>query len=748
MIYRDSFRILSDEEKAQYKFDFCELCEFYECELVGEYEQYKKSHNRCFKSQISESKSRLVLNVTATPLKENKNFQNSDSVINVKAVPLDKGNVISEFNRVPTVSYHSSSFEESESGTDVLSYDQSKLKDRCFMSFRHVYQVECGRQRVTEGIGEHFKVEINGYDGTIKENTTDRWEPSQPVFISAQTGQGKNFFIENTLIPYVKKLDHDNKTKQKVLILSNRLALKQQVKNRLNGNSDSDAENEEVYHPYDEYADVMTYQSILRRKKELEHTQRDAHARYIFVICDEAHFFTSDAMFNPHTQEILSTIISMFQNAVRVYMSATPYECLEYIIKYENERQNTLNSGKPQDKWKGEMMVFYHFKRNYSYLDVKTYSFMEELYDEIVESVCRRREKWLIFIDDKEKCSKVKAELEKTANNKKGCSLVIEGDGENKKVEKVFAVDADSKKNPTYQEIVNKERLNKDTYVLISTSVLDYGVNLTGINNIIVSDMSKVKCLQMVGRARVSDINDRKTLYLKRFNADEVDKQIENLGKQQDAYHSYELAYDELGRPRDCSDTYRFFEKYYNGSEKDWKDAKHWFGRPIDKPLNLYLNKIAKSLVDDKLISQYRFIKNEMIEESSKDGTSQGQKGTICTGQKYLEHQLSWFGKIYCEEDDITFADKEKAKKDIIAFFEGYIVDNREMDKNDQKIFRTKFTELSDAVFGRKDPNKERIYSITKINSILEEESINYRVVSRSSYWVVEKYNWEIEDSE
>ena len=90
----------------------------------------------------------------------------------------------------------------------------------------------------------------------------------------------------------------------------------------------------------------------------------------------------------------------------------------------------------------------------------------------------------------------------------------------------MYVVDANSKKEPIYQEIVKNERLNKDTYVLISTSVLDNGVNLTGIKNIVVSDMDKSKCMQMVGRARVSDINDRKTLYMKRFCADEADKRI------------------------------------------------------------------------------------------------------------------------------------------------------------------------------------------------------------------------------
>ena len=34
MVQRDNFGMISDEEKAQYKFGFCENCPFYECELV------------------------------------------------------------------------------------------------------------------------------------------------------------------------------------------------------------------------------------------------------------------------------------------------------------------------------------------------------------------------------------------------------------------------------------------------------------------------------------------------------------------------------------------------------------------------------------------------------------------------------------------------------------------------------------------------------------------------------------------
>lgn len=87
--------------------------------------------------------------------------------------------------------------------------------------------------------------------------------------------------------------------------------------------------------------------------------QKNPNSKYIYVICDEAHFFTSDALFNPDTKNILSAIVQVFQDAVRVYMSATPYECLKYIINAEDEyKEKYLNWNKPQHKWASAQMAF------------------------------------------------------------------------------------------------------------------------------------------------------------------------------------------------------------------------------------------------------------------------------------------------------------------------------------------------------------------------------------------------------
>jgi len=186
MINNNNFELGSKRRSERCEFDFCQCCEFYPCELVGEYLHFRNVHaDPADDDSCSPPIIRAVVKSVDDPKKVS---------IAVSATPL--GSV-----------------------SDAVSYNQEEIKDGCMMSQRYVCQVECDRQRVTEGIGNHYKVEVT-HDFSIREGIEDRWEPSQPVFISAQTGQGKNYFIEHTLIPYVKELNYTYRTKLKVLILS------------------------------------------------------------------------------------------------------------------------------------------------------------------------------------------------------------------------------------------------------------------------------------------------------------------------------------------------------------------------------------------------------------------------------------------------------------------------------------------------------------------------------------------------
>lgn len=609
-----------------------------------------------------------------------------------------------------------SSTTEIVSDMEFLPYSQNHLRNGCDMS--KFESIECGSVYVSEGIGEDFKINIRSHNFKIESDfdkwnpeKPNRWEPRQPVFISAQTGKGKNHFIENTLIPYVRELNIEKNVAQKVLIISNRIALRLQIQDRLNGSIDTQDSEEATIRSYKECADVISYQSLLNMLDRLKRKQAKENrlSSYTFVICDEAHFFTADAIFNHDTEKILYAIVNTFKDAIRIYMTATPYESLKHIRDYEHKYIEKSING-----------VFYHFKRDYSYLDVKYYSQYSELIDIIVESVNmgKNSEKWLIFIDDIGQIESFKSILDE-CNGMKG---------------KVFAIDAKSKNNRTYQEMIKNEEFAGQIRVLITTSVIDNGVNFRGIQNIVVSDMSKAKCLQMVGRARVANEDDKMILYLKRFDEKYVEKRIKYLEKQQDAYHDYELT------ARTGSFQDKFIKKYYHGEEKDWKNARHWFGRQQGEQDEIYPNEIARSLVKE-LVESYRVILDEM---------KRTDEGYPLPGQNYLEHQLSWFGKKYDSSNDITLADKNKFEKEFIAFLELYVKGNRQMiGKEDQNEFSEEFTKLFNAAFQQKDPNN-RTYGITKMNTLLKAVNLCYKVEHarandsrRLTYWKVVRFDWE-----
>ena len=139
--------------------------------------------------------------------------------------------------------------------------------------------------------------------------------------------------------------------------------------------------------------------------------------------------------------------------------------------------------------------------------------------------------------------------------------------------------------------MILNESFDNETKVLIATSVIDNGVSFRGINNIVVSDVSKVKCLQMVGRARVDDNDDKITLYIKRFNEDDMEKKIADLMNNQDAYRSYDLAYDRGWDDKEYKYEAQFLNKYYNNKIEDWKIAKRLFTRDKERRKQIWKQK-------------------------------------------------------------------------------------------------------------------------------------------------------------
>jgi len=237
-------RNIQNKGTPQHRFKFCEDCPLSECELAEEYTHFQKIHPEDQECELTRRSQNTIV-VEAKVLSENE-------VPQVQKLPLWMSIAASELQ---------------------LSYDPQQ--EGCFIR-QYIYPLDCGSKWVADGIGDSYKVQVDA-DGKITKSDSYfgcLWSPITPVFISAQTGKGKNTFVEERLIPYVRELSIRTRQHYKVLILSNRLALKWQIELRLSGNSDSD-DDDECICLYNKYADVMTYQGLLRNYQHLKQKKEE-----------------------------------------------------------------------------------------------------------------------------------------------------------------------------------------------------------------------------------------------------------------------------------------------------------------------------------------------------------------------------------------------------------------------------------------------------------------------------------------
>lgn len=398
----------------------------------------------------------------------------------------------------------------------------------------------------------------------------DSWKPEVPVIVSAQTGAGKNHFIQKTLL---SKLIEENPTENNlILILSNRIALNRQNKYKLaellveyKHNAKYLSEIQEFYQPEGidhiyinfDVVTVCSYHQLYKRCIRPTRSVNDPNfvpsidiSKFKYIICDECHFFTSDASFNRETEKILKEIVSQGQNAVRVYMSATPEVALEAILREEfaskqnqvdcqlkklDEEINARESsralhkmlkikglGKPLKKKCAELeeekvrleeqstlaFIFYCMARNYDYVVPHFYQKNDELLDLINNS----EGKWIVFTNSDG------SRIDKMLSKNGVSSIFLSRKG----------IENGGAKKASYDYIINRETTNKT--VLVATSVLDNGINITNdtitkpkdkVLNIAIDSFDRIEFIQMLGRIR-AEKNMPVQLYIKEYSLSQL----------------------------------------------------------------------------------------------------------------------------------------------------------------------------------------------------------------------------------
>lgn len=298
----------------------------------------------------------------------------------------------------------------------------------------------------------------------IKNEEIEKWQQGDRILISSGTGTGKTTFVRNNLT------EHANSFGNKILLLVNRTPLQHQIQHNFQELDKSDL------------IDVRTYQGL---ENEILQGTHNFDA-YKFIVCDEAHYFFSDAQFNNKTNLILNLIKDELKDKVVILMSATATLLKGYL--------------------KVDEKLVYTIKSNYLYIEgIYTYK-NQDVIEQMLKSL-PKDEKAIYFSKSVEKAFDVAQELS-------DASFVC------------------SYGNGKYSRHIDKHELNNiqrnerfECQVLCCTTALDNGINIIDeqVKHIIVDVLDIDTVIQCIGRKRIEHPDEQVKLYLR-----EVDMRYAN----------------------------------------------------------------------------------------------------------------------------------------------------------------------------------------------------------------------------
>lgn len=448
-----------------------------------------------------------------------------------------------------------------------------------------------------EKVGEIFenKISIIARRHKMKKYLSDTigdsyldWE-GKKIFISADTGFGKTFFI---VLVYLKCIAI---RRGKLLILCNRRLLRYQywfdlIKRYSEGEF------------LETYVEVSTYQQIAEK---LFHARNKADVlrSYTSIILDEVHYFYSDSDFNCFgTYLLLNEIIQLCFKKTLIFMSAT-MEPIEPFIKEGIARARCNQQGRyiiPAPRSIRVEESYEELEEHSKCIDIthsqinnydRFHCIYFNLMEELAEFVALADKKSILFIDDKSKAKDMKELILKYGELSEKDIVIINADNLN-----------NGDNNGVIEQLAIAHRV--EPQILITTSVLDNGVSIhdENVGNLLIMTDSRVSFMQMIGRVRSESCQECNLLFLKRESSEfkyrmlQLEKEvsiIEELSNQQDTNNirNIQIAW---GADEDRARSYMKF--LLPVSEKDMDE---FFIHPYSctknmvKGVNLVLNKYA-----------------------------------------------------------------------------------------------------------------------------------------------------------
>ncbi|EJO5347015.1 DEAD/DEAH box helicase family protein [Clostridium botulinum] len=315
------------------------------------------------------------------------------------------------------------------------------------------------------------------YINEIIKDDYKNWNTGDLILINAGTGRGKTYFIKHIFNTYCQK---NNK---QILYITNRTNLQNQIINDLG------QDNKNIT--------VKNYQKI---ENFILNGTFDLSV-YDYIICDECHYFFTDASFNIKTDLSFKKILEN-KNICKILMSATAQ-----ILKYYFEHNHIKIDYK------------YKLETDYSYLNNIICFNNYESIDGIIEDI--PKDEQIIFF------SSAKRALE-IAQKYKGTFICSQGNKDGL-WDKYIAPKTVKKEKGEDEEIPTENYLELQriietgtfmNHILCCTTVLDNGINIkenTPVRHIIIDILDIDEFVQCLGRKRVFE-NEKINLYFYGWN--------------------------------------------------------------------------------------------------------------------------------------------------------------------------------------------------------------------------------------
>lgn len=164
------------------------------------------------------------------------------------------------------------------------------------------------------------------------------WTEGDLIFLKTPTGSGKTTFIVHTYATWLVQ------NRKNILILVSREILRQQLEREL---LKIYAQNVKDYKNFLTLIQIWTYQHLAT---QLSNYGSSSIPNFSAIVCDEAHFFLDDSIFNPDTGIVYEYVVERCDQMLStlIVISAT-IECIQpfFLSDLPTKTKPTVAEAKP-----------------------------------------------------------------------------------------------------------------------------------------------------------------------------------------------------------------------------------------------------------------------------------------------------------------------------------------------------------------------------------------------------------------